>query len=63
MGTAKTENLKSIITSNPIEFEICVVVTFRRTFADEFCEKMGFVNYQSCSNMDIKLSEHKRICI
>ena len=42
---------------------VIVVISFRRTFADEFSKKMGFTNYQALGGKDIKLSENPRICI
>ena len=42
MGTAKTECLLSLIDES---MPVIVVISFRRTFADEFSKKMGFTNY------------------
>ena len=60
MGTAKTETLLSLIDD---KLPVIVVISFRRTFADEFSKKMGFTNYQAVGGKDIKLSENPRICI
>lgn len=43
MGTGKTEKLKKLL--DCAEYPVVVVISFRRTFADEFSTKMGFVNY------------------
>jgi len=42
MGTCKTETLRDSITD---KLPVIVVISFRRTFADEFSKKMGFKNY------------------
>lgn len=62
MGTAKTEGLKQLI-ANVGDYPVVVVISFRRTFADEFSTKMGFTNYQECGGQEIKLSKNPRICI
>lgn len=46
MGTGKTEMLKKLLNAeNGAEYPVVVVISFRRTFADEFSTKMGFINY------------------
>lgn len=46
MGTGKTEMLKKLLNyENGAEYPVVVVISFRRTFADEFSTKMGFINY------------------
>jgi len=44
MGTGKTERLLSLVDDT---YKVIVVISFRRTFADEFSKKMGFTNYQT----------------
>ena len=43
MGTGKTEELLRQMD----KYKVVLVVSFRRTFADEFSAKMGIENYQA----------------
>jgi len=44
MGTGKTEELARQIQKH--NFKNILVISFRRTFADDFSNKMNFKNYQ-----------------
>jgi len=59
MGTGKTEELLRQMD----KYQVVLVISFRRTFADEFSVKMGMENYQKIQQKEINLSEHPRLCV
>lgn len=40
-----------------------MVISFRRSFADDFSSKMGFTNYQKIQQGQINMSEYPRLCV
>ena len=46
MGTGKTEQLLRELPN----YNVVIAISSRRSFADEFSKKMGFVNYQSITD-------------
>lgn len=63
MATAKTERLLDILTKESSKYKTVVVVSFRKTFSDEFAEKMNFANYQEVRHGSIRLHESPRLII
>jgi hypothetical protein len=45
------------------KFKTILVISFRRTFADEFSHKMNISNYQKIKQNQINMSEYPRLCV